>query len=304
MAIGDIISATDYNNIQTKISNVMSTGSGNTGYGQPLNSSAASVGNTVTKAQWDALRYDVYNALYHQTGSAPSINTVAIGDVIRYGAANPNFQYDTLANTATSNRFNIGTGQFFTSALQSASRTSSWSVGVQATATVSFNNANEARWFFNSGGKIRFTSSRSGGASTAQNNAWSSLLSSSGTQVFGGNTPTINFYNLTSSYQTFYLVASSAPYSSNNYRLEALCNVSNNSSGTATSLTFRITWTDSYRDPDDIYGSPSRTAPDDIVDGTLSLSVDKLQASGGLQPSGTFAVVGPSASSISSITGS
>lgn len=303
MAIGDIISNTDYNTIRNKIINVMSTGSGNSGYGQSTFSSAVAEGNTITKAQWDALRYDIYNALIHQTGSTPSIVQVAAGDVIRFGASNPNTQYSTLADNATTNRFDLGTGQFVTDALGSTTATGAWYQSRSATATVTFNTAEQARFFFNSGGKIRFTSSRTGGASVAQNTDWSNLLASVGTQAFGGATPATNFFSLTSSYQQFYSLSSSSPYAANNFKLEALCNVANNSSGTANVVTFRITWTDGYYDP----GPEPSPAPGDEVDGTLSLTVDAVRAYGVLQPTGTsgsFAIVGPSSTVVSSITGS
>ena len=305
MASGDIISATDYNTIQTKINTVMGTGSGSFGYGQTVNSSQVTVGNTVTKTQWDALRYDIVNALLHQSGVGPTIATVNVGDVIRYGAANPNFQYNTLADTATSNRFNIGSGRFFTQVLQTTSRTSSWTSAVSTTATVTFNTAEQARFFFNSGGKVRFTSSRSGGSSSSQNNSWSNVLTTAGTQALGASGSSVNFYNLTSAYQTFYLVSSSSPYSANTYRIEASCNVSNNSSGTANILNFRVTWSDAYRDPDAVAGRPeSLNPPTDVVDGTLSLTIDELRATGSVQPSGTFTITGPASSTLNSISGS
>lgn len=305
MASGDIISATDYNTIQTKINSVIGTGSGSFGYGQTVNSSQVAAGNTVTKTQWDALRYDVVNALLHQTGVGPTIATVNVGDVIRYGAANPNFQYNTLADTATSNRFNIGSGRFFTQVLQTTSRTASWTTAVSTTATVTFNTAEQARFFFNSGGKVRFTSSRSGGSSSSQNNSWSNVLTTAGTQAFSASGTSVNFYNLTSTYQTYYLVSSSSPYSANTYRIEASCNVSNNSSGTANVLNFRITWSDAYRDPDAVAGRPeSLNPPTDVVDGTLSLTIDELRATGSVQPSGTFTITGPASSTLNSISGS
>lgn len=297
MAIGDLISESDYNTIRNKIINVMSTGSGNSGYGQTTFSSSVSSGNTVTKAQWDALRYDLYNAIFHQTGSVPSITTVAVGDVIRYGASNPNYQYNTLADQATTNRFDLGVGQFVTDALQTTSRSSSWYSSVSCTAEVTFNTAEQARFFFNSGGKIRFSSSRTGGTSSQQNTAWSNVLSTAGTQVFGGATPAINFFNLTSSYQEFYSLSAISPYSANQWKIEALCNVANNSAGTANIITFRITWVDNYTD------SGPEVAPDDYVDGTLAINMDAVRASGFLQPSGSFTIVAPASSSITSITG-
>lgn len=299
MAIGDLISASDYNTIRNKIINVIGTGVGNSGYGQTTFSTTVSAGNTVTKAQWDALRYDIYNSLLHQIGSPPSIVTAAAGGVISYGAGNPNTQYDTLADQAISNRFDLGAGQFVTETIGSESYTSSWYSSVSSTVTVTFNTAEEARFFFNSGGKIRFASSRSGGSGTAQNSAWSNLLSSAGTQVFGANAPGINFFNLTSSYQTAFNLTASSPYSANIWRIEALCNVPNNSAGTANIVTFRVSWIDGYYDP----GPEPSPPPGDLVDGTLTLSVDSVRASGSLLPSGTFSINNYQSATVGSISG-
>jgi hypothetical protein len=297
MAIGDFISATDYNSIRTKIENVMAIGTGNIGYGQSTFSSLVAAGNSVSKIQWDALRYDIYNAILHQTGSAPSIVSVAIGDVIRYGASHPNFQYNTLADQATANRFDLGTGQFVTEAIDTTSFTSSWYQSVSSTTSITFATAEQARFFFNAGGKIRFASSRTGGNGEAQNSAWSNLLSTAGTQSFAGGLSGINFFSLTSSYQTFAEVTGSSAYSNNKWRLEAACNVANNSLGTANIVNFRITWLDAYTDP-----GPS--GPGDLVDGTLTLTVDQVRPSGFLQPSGTFTTIGPSSTSVGPISGS
>lgn len=300
MAIGDIISSTDYNTIRAKIINVMSTGIGNTGYGQTTFSSDVLAGNIVTKEQWDGLRYDIYNAIIHQTGSTPSIVSVAAGDVIRYGASNPNTQYDTLADQAATNRFNLGTGQFVTEVLATQTRSGSWNSSLTATATVTFSTAEQARFFFNSGGKIRFTSTRTGGVSSQQNTEWSNLLTTIGTQAFAANSPTVNFFNLTNSYRTFFTQSNSSPYAQNSWRLEAQCNVANNSSGTANIINFRITWIDNYTD------SGPETPPDDYVDGTMTLTMDSVRAFGVLQPTntaGSFAITAPATGTISTITG-
>lgn len=302
MAIGDFISATDYNTIRTKIINVMSTGSGNFGYGQTTFSSLVSAGNSVTKTQWDSLRYDIYNAVLHQTGSAASLVQVAVGDVIRYGASNPNTQYDTVANQAVTNRFDLGTGQFVTEAIDSKSFSSSWYQSISATASVTFATAEQARFFFNAGGKIRFASSRSGGTGVAQNTSWSNLLSGAGTKSFVGGPSGINFFSLTSTFQTFSETAGTSAYTNNKWRLEASCNVANNASGTANVVNFRITWIDAYVDPGP--ATPENLPPGDLVDGTFTLTVDQVRPSGFLQPSGTFATVGPTSSTVSAISGS
>jgi hypothetical protein len=165
---------------------------------------------------------------------------------------------------------------------------------------VTFATADQARHFFNSGSKIRCASSRTGGTASPQNSSWSNIMDAAGTVAFGGNTSGLNFYNLTNSYQTFFNLTTSAPYTGNQYRIEVVSNVADNSIGGATVLTFRVTYTDTYT----YTGSGSSSFPD-TVDGTLTLTVDELRASGTLQPLGTgpFVITRP-AYSISGISGS
>jgi hypothetical protein len=290
---GLIIEAVDYNTIRTKIIGIMGTGSGQSGYGQTLLSSSIAFGNTVTKAQWDNLRFDIFNARLHQDGLSPTIVTATSGQPVRYGAGHPNNQYNTQADTAIANKFNIGTGQFVIESATSATRTTAWNSSLTATVTVTFSTADQARHFFNSGSKIRCASSRTGGTASPQNSSWSNILDTAGTVAFGGNTSVLNFYNLTNSYQTFFNLSSSAPYTANQYRIEVVSNIADNTIGGATTLTFRVTYTDSYS------SSP------DTVDGTLILTVDELRASGTLQPLGTgpFVITRPGYS-ISGISGS
>ena len=290
---GLIIEAVDYNTIRTKIIGIMGTGAGQSGYGQTLLSSSIAFGNTVTKAQWDNLRFDIFNARLHQDGLSPTIVTATSGQPVRYGAGHPNNQYNTQADTAIANKFNIGTGQFVIESATSATRTTAWNSSLTATVTVTFSTADQARHFFNSGSKIRCASSRTGGTASPQNSSWSNILDTAGTVAFGGNTSVLNFYNLTNSYQTFFNLSSSAPYTANQYRIEVVSNIADNTIGGATTLTFRVTYTDSYS------SSP------DTVDGTLILTVDELRASGTLQPLGTgpFVITRPGYS-ISGISGS
>lgn len=307
--VGQIISAVDYNTIQNKISRIMGVGVSTEGYGQSVASSQivpdgiTGILPNVLKSQWDALRFDIVNAIVHQTGSTPTITTVQTTDPIRYGPTHPNFQYNTLADQAIAQRFALGTGQFIVEqpvaqvSNMYVQRTSAWSSSVSCDLTVTFSTVDRARFFFNSGGKIRLSSNRTGGSTTAQNTAWTNLLNAVGTVDFGGNSPAVNFYSLTNSLQTYYQSSSSSPYAGNQIRMQARCNVSNNSAGTANILYFRVTWTDSYTDP---YPFPP---PSDSVDGTLSLTVNEVRAAGSLLPSGSFTITGPSYS-ITAISGS
>ena len=277
----------DFNTLRNKIIEVIGNGAGTYGYGQAIQSSQVFQGNIIRKTQWDGLRNDLLNILVHQNGVTPTLIEVARGSVIGEDAGDPLQAYDRAIDAARSNRFLLAAGQSTITAVSTKTYTSTWSSSASMTVQLTFGSADNARFFFNSGGKIRFTSTRTGGSSTAQNNAWSNILASAGVVEFGADSETLDFYTLTNSYQTRFESFLSTPYSANNYKIESLCNVANNSAGTATSLTFRIVWTDAYVDP----GAP---APGDTVDGTLSLSVEETKASGLLQPAGSFSITSPS----------
>jgi hypothetical protein len=317
MASGDFILASDYNAIRNKIIRVLGTGDGSHGYGQSIQSSPVSVGNTVTKTQWDLLRFDIYNALFHQTGSVPSISSATVGSVITFSAASPNNQYDTLSDTATTNRFNLGTGQFVTNTnVSTATRTDAWNVRLECTLTATFGTAAQARYFFNSGSQIRVATTRTGGASTAQNTSWSNILSGAGTRLFGAQLPTsgfspldgTNYFRLTNTFQTFYTTTGSSPYASNRYSLQASSNVADNTGGTARIVYIKVVLDDPYVDPP--VGTPPLggfdIGPEDVVDGTLTTVFSEVKASGTLQPSpsaGNFDLASPTYS-VTSFTGS
>ena len=305
--IGQDITAVDYNNIRSKILGVLGNGVGQSGYGQPLVSSDVNVGNNVTAEQWAELQADIVTCKVHQDGELPSVVSVDTGDVIRYGAGHPVTNYITLANQIVIDKFDLAVGnQLLTSNQATQTNTSQWYSQAQCNFTLTFLNANDARHFFNSGGKIRINSTFTKSVSATndqQNNAWNALLTSVGQVEIGGAVPLIeNIYTLTTSYQTLYQQSSSAPYSANFYRIEALCNCSeaDNSTGTATTFDFRITWKDDYVDP----GAPP--PGDGPVDGTLTIAVDEIKANSRkyqslTEPGDVFSINSPSYS-ITSIT--
>jgi hypothetical protein len=295
------ISNLDYNAIRTKVDSVLGVGTGQRGYGQTVSSTPVFEGNTVSKLQWDLLRFDIVNIKVHQDGVVPPVAVPEERSVIRFGAGHPNENYDIIAEQSIISKFNIGTGQSVTSIAASQTRTGNWSSQSQCVLTVTFPDANRARYFFNSGGKLRFLSSRTGGSSSSQNTSWTNLLNSIGTKEFSATiTSAVNFYNLTTSYRPLFEespTASSAAYVGNSYRIDVKCNCTgaNNSTGTASVVEFRFTWADAYTDP-------GPTGPGDLVDGTLSIRTDEFKAVGPMLPSGTFTIQSPtySFSSISS----
>ena len=297
MTTGSQIAAADFVSIQDKAQSLLGAGAGTRGYGQTVQSADVFTGNTITKAQWDALRYDIINIRYHQDGVLPSIVEVNVGDPIGFGAGSPNNNYDTLLETAIANRFKLAGSQSVVSSVGTATYSSPWSTSAQFTLTVTFSTSDQARYFFNSGGRLRIATILSGGTPTAQVNSWVNFLNSVGTRSFGADTdPFVNYYTLTNSYQIYYQGSLTTPYSANNYRLEARTNVADNSNGTATILYLRVTLNDNYVD----LGLP---APGDLVNGNLTITVDELKASGLMLPSGSFSITSPSYS-LSSISAS
>jgi hypothetical protein len=260
--------------------NVMGTGSATRGYGQTTFGTEKNTGSTIGANDFNNIRYDLLNASAHQNGSAAALSLAGnvTGDLIN--STDPN-AFIPYAATVDSDRFNCHSSRKSTASAGSNSRTSSWASSVSAVYTLNFNNANEARYFWNGGGRIRFASSRTGGAATAQNTSWSSLLSSAGTQEFGGS----SVYGWSTGNSSLYSIFSSAPYASNTYNISVNTNV-NNSAGAANVFNFILTWSDPYVDPQP--GAPP--LPEDIVDGTLSYSVEITAPTGGhaLTPSGTW----------------
>jgi len=305
MTVGKIIEDVDYNRIRNKIAQVLGPGGTNPltgaanpnfGYGQNLQSSTVSLGNTVTKEQWDNLRWDIVNARVHQTGSVPSIQTVTANSKIQASVLN----YESIADAAITNRLTVAPSNLAPeggtpSTGASTTRTLSWSTTVTSTVTVTFASAAQARYFFNAGGKIRFGSTFVRSLNNAQNISWENLLTGPRIITFDVSF----FYALTSSFTSpaglRVTATPTVPYGVNRWQISPRVNVANNSNGTATQIIFRSEWIDAYVDP----GPP---APGDLVQGTLSLVVDQQRPIGTLQPDNdSFLIAGPTSYSITSI---
>lgn len=176
---------------------------------------------------------------------------------------------------------------------------------ISATAAVDiiFENSNKARWFFNSGGEIYFTTAFSPSASTDQNFAWRDFLitaSLTPPKLRGNPSDLVNFYNLTETPQTLYQATNSSTAAYNaklRWRLDVSTpGVTNNSNGSARIIRFSVIYEDQYVDPPITGGQPpSQFPPDDRVTGTITLSVRKKTSTFLKIPAGAgeFQVDGP-----------
>lgn len=295
-AEGNIIYAADYNNVQGTANFLLGTGLADSGYGQAITSGQVDSTLKVTAAQWLDLRTDLLKIRQHQTGVDESASLgIATTSLLVDDAFVNNFK--TFATTCNTNRLTIATNQGTAETLAGAgqTRSTSWNGVVSHTVTITFASSNAARHFFNAGGEIRFSGSRSGGSATNKNTSWTTLLSDMGTIKFGsyGTTYTgtgaaggypatgIGWYGLTTTYQTVFVKpAAAGVYLENDYNIQVKKNAADN---TATVLTFEI----QFRDDDS--GDPPITplpkggiagGVDENIDGTLTSTVQLFRPTG------------------------
>jgi len=209
---------------------VWATGGTNTGYGQTAEANVAA-GDSVTAVKWANLTGKTSNSASHQGTSITAVTTPVSGGIITYASAistNLTTIYNSRLNAASQGSTTANTATFG----------STWSAALTFTHTVTFANANAARYFFNAGGQLKVTCSHANTA-TSINQLYNGLASNIGTVVLsspttgsvtinstsfngvtkvggGGNSPTINtntgYYALTTSNaNVFTQLASTGP---------------------------------------------------------------------------------------------
>lgn len=166
---GGLIEAVDYNNFlngSNQLNTVWAVGSGAAGYGQTA-LSTVTVGSVVTATQWATLINTLNNVRSHQTGSGSGISAVSAGQQIDYLST-----LQTQVNNAFTDRGSFSTqgttttGSTFTTAVSSTTGLGEWQV---IDRVVTFQSADQARYFFNAGGQLNLvldTNSGNGSGST------------------------------------------------------------------------------------------------------------------------------------------
>lgn len=331
MAVNDKIRVVDYNSVQTKINNLIGNGAGSSGWGQTVNSSPVSVSNKITVNEWANLRNDIINGFRHINSGTPNTVQATVNSIIKFdntgttpeAATQVVVQYDRWADQLTENKFTVDPSQRKEVPKGSTVRNwpnaqqQFWQTKISSTITVTFTTANQARYFFNSGGQVKITTTRTNtsglpdGNETDQNKSWRDLLIAAGTRVFGAQLPDAgfapmngkNFYKLTDQYQSWYDDSSESPYTLNTYRIQARTpGVANNSTGSARIIEFLVELIDGYDDPD---GPVNIFGPGDEVTGRFEITVATIEATGILVPAsaGNFVVESPQVE-ITQISGS
>lgn len=295
---GSNITAADYNDLQSRINNILGNGSGQTGYGQILSSSQVTANiDSITALQMENLRDDLNDAYQHQFNTDVPINEIFTGNIIGADASNPtntagsgstgltdgakgfndylSVMTDLEASPTTANVNQMTPGGAITS-----QRATPWNGTVTHEFTVTFSSADARRHFFNSGGEIWFDASLTSG-SGSKDADWAGMLSTMGTVKFNytstgatGSNPgvgtAIGNYDLTSTYQTIFTKnGSAAAYAENEYRVRA-------KAVSASVIQFLV----EFRDLDEGDQTGLGPAVDEDVGGTLASTIRQLRATG------------------------
>ena len=254
------------------INSVWGAGSTEYGYGQTTTLAAVSAGNTVQATNWANLIARNETLAAHQGTTITTISQPSAGNTIEaYAALSANI---TATYNARNNAANEGSD-----ATVNSDSTAGWNNSATLSKTFTFASAAQLRYFFNAGGQIRLSWSRSGGTTSDQNTSWTNLLTASGTLVLtgaaasktintvaytgltkigGSGTPTTlntteGAYALDGTPSLNFKQVPAAPYGSNEIE------VSYSISGAVITI---------YTDLSDDYAPPDPASPDNI-DGTL-----------------------------------
>jgi len=153
---GGLIEASDYNTFQTNLNSIWSTGSGDSGWGQTA-ISAVSVGGQVTATNWATLVNNLSTSGAQTNTTITSRSAPTTGTLISILA---NVSADissctTNRGNATSSGTEVGYASGTTAKTSATSNGSQGAWQIQFTHTVTFPSADQARYFWNAGGRVR-----------------------------------------------------------------------------------------------------------------------------------------------------
>ena len=305
-AAGDKILDDEYNTMVTGssagfygINHIM--GSGNAGYGLGQTELVGtSAGVTITAAKWNSLFTAMDNVANHTNDTVTSTVARSAGDPIAFISALQT-NLNTLAASVAAgcpNATAIADGSEDISTVASAVFDTSHIVET----TYTFAGGDEARWFFNAGGKIRVSLTNNASNSTDKDTSVSNLITSMGNFDLGantngrsgtGDTPTTEatetgYYDLGTSYATLMHLDESAGTYANNIELKIEAKVNSahgdgrNNNGEVVTLKCSVLLNDSTR-TDYTSGNLSSVAVEAEAAGTTDWSfrtVDPTTAQG------------------------
>ena len=183
-SLGGLIEATDFNGFVStgspNINNVWSTGSTDSGWGQSA-LSTVSIGGTVTATNWASLVNTLASMGSQTSTTITSRSAPTAGQTISVLAA-----VATDITNCNTNRANAAAvGSTSTTWTGAAAKTTATGSGTNAwtitwTQTITFPSADQARYFFNAGGRVYLTMNKSS-TGTDNDADWNTFIGKVGT---------------------------------------------------------------------------------------------------------------------------
>jgi hypothetical protein len=268
-AQGSVIDAADYNGLvgsnsttASTINYVWSTGNGQFGYGQTA-VDAVTVAATVTATQWSTMLNALNRSLQHQAGAAASLGPLnyTAGSVITHFA-----NVATSVTTINTNNLNFNSTRGATTTGSNLDKVYNTEGSTMThTITVTFASADQARYFFNAGGRLSLVASQAGDfEQNAKETNWRDLINAVGTihldqltstrtgtgETLTTNGSAIGYWDLTTSNQTLIrLTQDTAPYTANYIDIFArVAGAAGSNGGLGTQVIFQIDYVDGSAD--------------------------------------------------------
>lgn len=304
------VTAARHNNLQTRIERVLGAGDGNYGYGQgegygstpssyQVSIDPLSNLNIVSAADINAIYSDMLRCRVHQLGTNPTeiaelianANIIAetesfiVGDdgisvVDPDGNKKGLVDFESLMDDIEADRFLLDPSQASLEDGAFSARSTTWKIKLIHEVTVTFQNANHRRHFFNAGGNLRISANVEN-AITDKGLSWSAFMKSFGNIIFNynstlsstsGSGTLIGNYNLNSVYQTIFSATGSGyydtVYNGNLYTVEARAPNYVDVNNQGETIQFRITFNDIAVDG----------VVDNVVDGRTTSQIQVYRA--------------------------
>jgi hypothetical protein len=162
------------NHSVANINTIWGVGTGDKGYGQSTTLTAVTGGtDTVTATQWSTMIARLNSILTHQAGAGSGITAPTAGATVTYLST-----LSSSISTAFTNRLNAATNA--TDVTGTAPSATVWNTSAPTTQqiirTATWASADQARYFFNAGGKLVLTFAVTNTLGNAKGADWVSLL--------------------------------------------------------------------------------------------------------------------------------
>jgi hypothetical protein len=244
------------------------TGSGVYGLGQTAIPTVTGGSTTITASQWNALFTGMDNIANHTNDTLTTRSQVSAGDTIAIKAAVEADLATLAASVAAGSP--LATALTTSSSLQTITTASEgWDNTATHEHSITWSSADQMRWFFNAGGKVRIVTSTTQASTNPKDQAFIDLGTALGnidigaqatTRSGSGDTPStggsglaLGFHDLTTSYQELIILTSdNANYTSNTVQISAKLDAA---VGTATTMVIKMVATDPAADSQ--YTSPN-----------------------------------------------